>query len=167
MYRKVLIPMDGSPEAEGVFPMVEDQLAPDAEVILLRVIPRARSTVIGGQLLDSTQIELEERENALTYCRLFVDRLGSDVRQRCEVRVSESVPDGIVDAAIDEEVDLIAMYTHDRTGLARIIRGSVAEKVRGKAPMEAPSTLRCISPTSWPADAVDGRALEAVCTRGR
>ena len=133
MYRKVLIPMDGTPEAEGVFPMIRDQLAPDAEVILLRVIPRGRSTVIAGQLVDSSQIE---RDEALAYCRLFVDRLGSGVRQRCEVRDSESVQDGIVDTAVHEAVDLIAMYTHDRKGLARIIRGSIAERVQKKAPIE-------------------------------
>ncbi len=136
MYKKVLIPLDGSPEAEGVFPMIKDHLAPDAEVILLQVIPPARSRVIRGQLLDSSQIEAEERDEALTQCRLFVDRLGSDVRQRCEVKVSESVPEGIVDTAVHELVDLIAMYTHDRKGLARIIRGSIAERVQKKAPVE-------------------------------
>ncbi len=136
MYTKVLIPLDGSAEAEGVFPMVRDHLAPDAEVIHLRVIPPARSRVVGGQLLDSSQIEAEEQDEALAYCRLFVDRLGSDVRQRCAVRVSESVPEGIVDTAVHEAVDLIAMYTHDRKGLARIIRGSIAERVQKKAPTE-------------------------------
>lgn len=146
MYRKVLIPMDGTPEAEGVFPMIRDQLAPDAEVVLLRVIPPARSQIIGGQLLDSSQIEMEEREEALHYCRLFVDQLGSEVRQRCAVRVSESIPDGIVEEAIDEEVDLIAMYTHDRKGLARIIRGSIAAKVRESAPIEAAIDVEVYKP---------------------
>jgi nucleotide-binding universal stress UspA family protein len=42
------------------------------------------------------------------------------------------VADGIVDFARREEVDLIAMYTYDRKGLSKLIKGSVAEKVRNR-----------------------------------
>ena len=35
MYRKVLIPLDGSKESEGVFVLVRGELAPDGEVVLL------------------------------------------------------------------------------------------------------------------------------------
>ena len=60
---------------------------------------------------------------------------GSD-RWRCEVVIAESVPEGIVDFATREDVDHIAMYTHDRKGLAKLIKGSIAEKVQKKAPIE-------------------------------
>ena len=43
---------------------------------------------------------------------------------------ADSVAQGIADFAAREEVDLIAMYTHDRKGLAKLIRGSIAEKVQ-------------------------------------
>ena len=35
-----------------------------------------------------------------------------------------------------EQVDLIAMYTHDRRGLAKIIKGSIAQRVKEKSPVE-------------------------------
>ena len=35
-----------------------------------------------------------------------------------------------------EEVNLIAMYTHDRKGLAKLMKGSIAEKVQKKAATE-------------------------------
>ena len=35
-----------------------------------------------------------------------------------------------------EGVDLIGMYTHDRKGLAKLIRGSIAEKVQRRAPIK-------------------------------
>ena len=53
---------------------------------------------------------------------------------RCVVVEADSVAAGIADFAAQEQVDLIAMYTHDRKGLAKLIRGSIAEKVQERAP---------------------------------
>ena len=44
--------------------------------------------------------------------------------------------EGITSLAAQEGVDLIAMYTHDRKGLARLIKGSIAAKVERGAPAE-------------------------------
>jgi nucleotide-binding universal stress UspA family protein len=57
-------------------------------------------------------------------------------RWRCAVVVADSVAQGIADFAAREEVDLIAMYTHDRKGLAKLIRGNITEKVQRRALME-------------------------------
>ena len=43
---------------------------------------------------------------------------------------------GILEVAAGASVDLIAMYTHDRKGLARIFRGSVAREVQRRASIE-------------------------------
>jgi nucleotide-binding universal stress UspA family protein len=40
----------------------------------------------------------------------------------------------IVNYADEHEIDLIVMGTHGRTGVARVLLGSVAEKVVRKAP---------------------------------
>jgi nucleotide-binding universal stress UspA family protein len=53
-----------------------------------------------------------------------------------EVAISNSVADEIVNVARREEVDLVAMYTHDRRGLAKIIKGSIAQKVKEISPVE-------------------------------
>jgi nucleotide-binding universal stress UspA family protein len=42
---------------------------------------------------------------------------------------SDSVPDAILAEAADSKADLIAMPTHGRRGLARLLLGSVAERV--------------------------------------
>lgn len=54
--------------------------------------------------------------------------------RRREVAVAESVSEGIVEFARKEEVDLIAMYTHDR--IARLIKGSIASDVSKRALIE-------------------------------
>jgi nucleotide-binding universal stress UspA family protein len=43
--------------------------------------------------------------------------------------VSEAVADAILDFADQQQVDLIAMSTHGRSGLGRWVYGSVADKV--------------------------------------
>ena len=136
MYHKVLIPLDGTREAEGVFPLLEGDLAPDAEVILLHVTLPVRSKVVAGQLIDGHQVMENNRAEALNYCRTFVDKSTTNVTQRCEAVVADSVADGIIDTAVGEEVDLIAMYTHDRKGFVKLLKGSIAANVQKKAPKE-------------------------------
>jgi CRP-like cAMP-binding protein/nucleotide-binding universal stress UspA family protein len=112
-------------------------LVPGGEVILLHVLPVFPAMTMGDFVQPGTQREEAERERMLSYMRGVLDRVGGPPgRRRCEVVVSKSVVDGIIDFASREKVDLIAMYTHDRTGLARLVRGSVAEKVRRTLPIE-------------------------------
>ena len=69
MYRHILIPLDGSDEAEGVFPVVRDELEPDGRVILLRVIPPGKTRQMGGQFFPATQQEEADRTRAEAYLR--------------------------------------------------------------------------------------------------
>ena len=52
------------------------------------------------------------------------------IKSSCAVEVSKSVAECIVNYASKEGVDLIAMYTHGRTGLAKLLKGSVTENVK-------------------------------------
>ena len=51
------------------------------------------------------------------------------------VVVNDSVPAAIVAFANRNSVDLISMFTHDRRGLARLVKGSVAREVERRAVM--------------------------------
>jgi nucleotide-binding universal stress UspA family protein len=44
------------------------------------------------------------------------------------------VAEGITGVAAQEKADLIAMYNHDRKGLAGLVKGSIAAKVERGAP---------------------------------
>ena len=136
MYRKALIPMDMSKEAQGVFPRIQDELAPGAEVILLHVTPPAHAVSSGGHLISAAEIEEGQVLEAKAYLRVAAQRYGEGANWRHEVIRHRSVPDGIVEFAEQEGVDLIAMYTHDRKGLGALIGKSVASSVSKKAPIE-------------------------------
>ncbi len=137
MSQKILVPLDGSAEAEWVLPQVRDLMTPESEVILFQVITPGKSQRLGEHVLLGSEVEEAKRNEVLTYLRRVITQLGETTgRWRCEVAVSGSVAEGIVDFAVREGVDLIGMYTHDRKGLAKLIRGSIAEKVQRRAPVE-------------------------------
>jgi nucleotide-binding universal stress UspA family protein len=92
---------------------------------------------VGEHEVLGTELEEAERSKAMNYLRYVVRQLGADPEGwHCQVEVSKAVAKAIVDLAIWEEVDLIAMYTHDRKGLTKLIKGSIAEKVQRRAPIE-------------------------------
>jgi hypothetical protein len=59
MYRKVLIPLDGSREAEMVIPKIQPELTEETEVILLKIIPPLK-----GETLGQITVTSSEREEA-------------------------------------------------------------------------------------------------------
>lgn len=59
----------------------------------------------------------------------FATEFGRDVCNRAVVLDGADVPRTLVDFALKEKADYIAMATHGRTGLRRLLLGSVAEAV--------------------------------------
>ena len=137
MYHKVLVPLDGSVEAENAFALIGRELAPDGEIILLQVIPPAKTQTVGTHIIMGSQQEEADRYQAMSYLNHVAkdNRLDSG-RWNPEVVVSGSVAEGIVGFAQRESVDLIAMYTHDRNLLGRLVKGSIAKEVQRRASAE-------------------------------
>lgn len=137
MYSKILVPLDGSKESEAAVGFAREQLSPDGELVLLRVIPPAKGQRLGEHVLMSYQIEETELSRAVAYLREVCRQLEEESdRQRCEAIIGNSVPQAIIDFAAREGVDLIAMCTHDRKGFSRVIKRSVSREVERKAPGE-------------------------------
>jgi len=66
--------------------------------------------------------------------RLRDARFGEVEQAKTVVIVDEDAAHGIVEYAKKEDVDLIVLSTHGRTGLEHVLIGSVAEKVVSTAP---------------------------------
>jgi nucleotide-binding universal stress UspA family protein len=134
MYRRVLVPLDGSPLAEGVLPFIVDIAGPlDLEIHLVRVVQPQPPEVIEG----SRHVIFEDIEGRMTeatdYLRgVSVELAAKGVRATTEARRGEPVTE-IVNAAREAGADLIAMTTHGRSGLGRLLFGSVAEAVLRQA----------------------------------
>ena len=134
MYKRVVVPLDGSPLAEAMLQFIVYIASPlDLEVALLQVVKAA------PPYLTETMrsVVLENAERSLAEARAYLGGLGEGlsakgIRVRIEVRRGEPV-DEIVACAREIDADLIAMTTHGRSGLGRLLFGSVAEAVLRQA----------------------------------
>ena len=74
MYRKILIPLYGSTEAEGVLPIARGLMTADSDVILFQVIAPGRSRAIG---------EYTVRRGASRYQSMATEKPGMTKRIFC------------------------------------------------------------------------------------
>lgn len=125
MYKSILVPLDGSKLAEAILPEIEKVAScMRARIILLRV---CRAHVFPGK--DPTEAEVEVVRNAEKYLVTIAADLntrGFDVE--VHVRYGD-VAEEILSHSKRNEIDLISMSTHGRSGLGRWLLGSVAEKI--------------------------------------
>lgn len=130
MYKRVLVPVDGSEVAESILPFIRDIAGPlDLDLVLLRV-----NRPIPPMVLEGTRtFEVEDIEGRREEAEAYLKGLAGELQAaglRAETRVRRGEPvEEILGAAREEGVDLIAMTTHGRTGPARLLWGSVAEGV--------------------------------------
>lgn len=133
MYSKILVPLDGSPLAEQILPHVVALAACHmSEVVLMQVVSYPTS----GLPLSDAEMEAGVRDcvecEDLDYLRTVAEKYfkGSKLRVTAEIVTGEGpVVDSILDYAAKIGAELIAMSTHGRSGPARWIIGSVAERV--------------------------------------
>ncbi|NHN61382.1 MULTISPECIES: universal stress protein [Halorussus] len=131
MYDRILVPTDGSDQSERAFEQALDlALTYDAELHLLNVVD---VSALAGEFDAVTVVDsLEESGRQLTH-RLR-DRAEEAGVETVETLVREGVPySTILDYADDNDVDLVVMGTHGRTGLDRYLLGSVTERVVRKS----------------------------------
>lgn len=127
MFKKVMVPLDGSKEAEKALeylPQVTSKA--ESEIWLLRVV---QYPVTFGEFPISQEILDSETQLADTY----LTRIQSDLRnQGYKVERTTKIADpvsGVLDASDEANCDLIVMTSHGRTGVGRFLMGSVAERV--------------------------------------
>jgi nucleotide-binding universal stress UspA family protein len=144
---RILVPLDGSPLAEAALPAAVEfaQGSPGTTLVLLRAAEAARMPGV-----DPTEAQVTAVREAEEYLQAVSTRL---VRQgvkpvKTSVWYGPPAP-AIVEAARVTRADLIVMCSHGRSGLGRLILGSVAESVLrgtrtpilmlrpGEAPVEA------------------------------
>lgn len=135
MYKKILVPLDGSQRAERILPHVEALAAQGkAAVVLLQVIEPASAEFTPGLNMMVTPQELDlywkslqaAEEAAKEYLKKKVaDLEKKKISAEGVVRRGEPV-NSIIEVAKKEKADLIAMASHGRTGLSRVFYGSVA-----------------------------------------
>ena len=138
MFRSILVPLDGSALAEqALTPACRIAEKFGSALLLLRVVTLERTLPSlpmltprsGDEARTTARPVMEEAEAYLTGLSL-----PTTVRPVRTQVLAGAPPEMIVATAAASDVDLIVMSTHGRTGLVRLLYGSVAEAVlRGAA----------------------------------
>ena len=142
MYKNIMVPLDGSELAECVLPHVDSFITSRQidTVVFVRVIEPtpARyaeiSSTTNPHEYDNIQdkiekIEAERKSAAAGYLNEVVDQRKKDgVTFKVDVLVGQ-VADKLVDYVDANNIDLVLIATHGRSGISRWVRGSIADKV--------------------------------------
>ena len=119
MFKRILVPLDGSPLAEKSLSHAQALGHKfGSHLLLLRVSTTdKKNDPVTGQ--DPRMVYLEQ---------IAVDLRESGLAVECRVQGGDP-SSAIIELAESDKVDLVVMTSHGRTGLARWVYGSVAEKV--------------------------------------
>ncbi len=124
MYRKILVPHDGSAVASSVLPVARTLAqSTHAELVLVRVLPSD---------VGHASPPAEKAHHALA--RIREELVSSVIGVSTYVRYGDPA-DEILETADDLEADLIAMGTYGFRGMDRLMVGSVSDDVVARSPV--------------------------------
>jgi nucleotide-binding universal stress UspA family protein len=130
VFRRIVVPLDGSSLAEQILPRVLTLAnLEEAEITLLNVlVPQSYSQ----KEIAAPNLPWWDKDISIAQSYLF--RIAGNLRRAgvpvtTDIVISENIASAIGDFASREKADLIAIATHGRGGLNRMLRGSVADAV--------------------------------------
>lgn len=135
MYKKILVPLDGSKTAENALPLARflaRRLEMPVQLLgVIDVTELARSVSAAEGLYLDGLVAFETRASEEYLAKIAKTFSGVGVQW---LAARGKAADVIIETAAADEATLIAMATHGRSGLNRFLLGSVAEKIlRGAA----------------------------------
>ena len=143
MYSKVLVPLDGFELAESILDHVREMASGHQvlEVVLLTVVEGYEeglpSTTWGG--VKSVEHRAALVAESVAEAREYVEKVAEKLKKKGTVVrpvvIQGRVTEEILDYAIENQVDLIMMSTHGRSGPSRWALGSVADRVVRHSPV--------------------------------
>lgn len=129
MVSKILVPLDGSPGSEAILQEAETiARAEKATIRLLHVAPPVEAIIEDDRLVAYVD---QEAARVAQEVRSYLGKAAAGlfgVEVQHAVRFGDPAEE-IASEALEAGADLIAMATHRRTGVRRLVEGSVAERV--------------------------------------
>ncbi|ANN68604.1 universal stress protein [Bordetella bronchialis] len=136
MFKKILIPTDGSPlSAQAANAGVCFARSVGAEIVALHVTQPFAATIgfdgmAAAYAITDEDYEKASAEQSKRYLKQVLDRAETaGVKATARAVSNFNVADGIVQAAQENGCDLIFIGSHGRSGLSRLLLGSVTAKV--------------------------------------
>ena len=138
MFKKILVPLDGSVRAEQALALVWKLLPPAELDLILLEVTEAPNMIFPLDTVGIDGYVHFTSEEILRKVDEYIGEVTDKVRAWSPkvrgVHLDGNPDEAIVDIATKEEVDLIVMVTHGYKGIERFLFGSVTEKVIRDAP---------------------------------
>jgi len=131
MYKKILVPLDGSKLAEIALPHAESlALQYHADIVLLSVIDPPSMAGRDNAAVHVFQKEMDTKmQDADIYLKALKNQYEKkNIKTKYFVNLG-SVVQNIIETANNESVDLVLIASHGRSGLQRVFFGSIAAGV--------------------------------------
>ncbi|ATW89023.1 nucleotide-binding universal stress UspA family protein [Halohasta litchfieldiae] len=134
MTRRLLVPLDGSPQSKEALRYAVETF-PDADLVVVHVLNPAAGISNLDDLVSETADVLDEQETLATELFETAREIAGEERLVDTELLSGRAASEIVTFAQDNAVDEIVMGSHGRDGAARLLLGSVAETVVRRSPV--------------------------------
>lgn len=141
LFKKILVPLDGSTMSEAVLPYVKEiAIHTNSEIILLRVLEQGQHvrTIGGIDHFAYTDEQVEEmRQETIAYLNEINQKLTKDgFTVKTLVKIGDVARD-IIDTTIQENISIVAMSSHGKSAAIKWVLGSVSNKIlqAGKKPL--------------------------------
>lgn len=130
MYHKILVPLDGSPAAEAVLPHAKALAQSEgAELVLLRIAIDPGAEFAFSDPMIATSLVQQLEEDTKQYMADVTQRMSSDGTHVTTLVREGPIAETILEVANELQADMIAMSTHGRAGVRRLLLGSTADRV--------------------------------------
>lgn len=144
-WKRILVALDGSPRAEEVF---EEAVPLALKLGLPLHLVRVALPVVSGAGVGEFPIVIPA-EDPMPYLKEVAARLSAQGVEARPVGLEGRAAFEVLRHAAETGASLIAMTTHGRTGLPRVLLGSIAEEILRHAP--CPVLVRRTQPAATPA----------------
>ena len=145
MFSTILVPLDGSQTAAQAVPVAAEMARRfGARLHLVQVVDTTPASLAlganaaAGGVSDPAAITGEVNEQvtiAKAYLGAVAEELVNDGVRATSEGQDGPAGDGIVEAAANADADLIVLCSHGRSGLRRLVFGSVAQDVARASPV--------------------------------
>ncbi len=134
MTRTVLVPVDESDLARQALEFVLEEHSGD-EIVLLHVLDPIDAIYVSEPIVWDDRLLEERREEAAgLLAELEEVAARSNVTARTEIARGDPAR-GILEYAEESDIDQIVIGSHGRSGVSRVLLGSVAESVTRRSPV--------------------------------
>ena len=128
MAKKIIIPTDGRENSYKELEFAQKLIDENGEIVIVSVANEIIKHHLQSEIDVKTLNDLF-LETAARNVEDMLDKVPKNIKVKSRIVINSSIADGIIEVAKEEKADLIVISRSNKTGINRILLGSVSEKL--------------------------------------